>query len=226
MVLLLYHAAYDSKDLYFRSDKDKVRYVYNIKVLKQLLGDDVCSDLLFAHAFSGCDSTSGIYGVGKKSVFQKVVNGDPVFRSCSKIFCTPNADQVTVETTGCTAMVSIFKGIQSESLVSLRYSILCRKVSTAKTFVKPERLPPTPSATNLHARRAYLQVMQWLDKCDDMDPTEWGWIIQDGKFVPIMMDISPAPDQLLKMIRCSCSARCNTLKCSCKRHAIQYNTIQ
>src|SRR5688572_4728875 len=110
LVLLLYHAANDSNDLYFRFDKDKVRYVYNIKVLKQLLGDDVCSDLLFTHAFSGCDSTSGIYGVGKKSVFQKVVNGDPVFRSCLKIFCTPNADQVTVETTGCTAMVSIFKG--------------------------------------------------------------------------------------------------------------------
>ena len=90
LVLLLHHAASDCKDLYFRSDKDKVKsYVYNIKVLKQLLGDDVCSDLLFAHAFSGCDSTSGIYGVGKKSIFQKIINiisGDPVFHSCSKIF--------------------------------------------------------------------------------------------------------------------------------------------
>src|SRR6218665_3942397 len=62
LVLLLYHAASDCKDLYFRSDKDKLKpYVYNIKVLKKLLGDDVCSNLMFAHAFSGCDSTSGIY---------------------------------------------------------------------------------------------------------------------------------------------------------------------
>src|SRR6218665_737893 len=85
LVLLLYHAASDCKDLYFRSDKDKVKpYVYNIKVLKKLLGDDVCSDLLFAHAFSGCDSTSGIYGIGKKSVFKKVVSGDPVFLSSAR----------------------------------------------------------------------------------------------------------------------------------------------
>src|SRR5688572_10313508 len=128
LVLLLHQAASDCKDLYFRSDKDKVKsymYVYNIKVLKQLLGDDVCSDLLFANAFSGCDSTSGIYGVDKKSIFQKIIRGDPVFHSCSKIFCAPNADPGTVETTGCTVMVSMCKGIQSEFLVSLRYRILC-----------------------------------------------------------------------------------------------------
>src|SRR6218665_119506 len=175
LVLLLYHAASDCKDLYFRSDKDKVNpYVYNIKVLKKLLGDDVCSDLLFAHAFSGCDSTSGIYGIGKKSVFKKVVSGDPVFLSSAKILCAPMADQVTIETTGCKAMVSILNGKRKrcESLVSLRYSILSRKVSTAKTFVKPERLPPTPSPTNLHSRRAYLQVMQWMGNSDGMDPTK------------------------------------------------------
>ncbi len=71
LVLLLYLAAKDCKDLYFRSDKHKEKRinVYNIKVLKQLLGDGVCSDILFAHAFSGCDITSRIFGVGKKTVF-------------------------------------------------------------------------------------------------------------------------------------------------------------
>src|SRR6218665_3193848 len=154
---------------------------------------DVCSDLLFAHAFSGCDSTSGIYGIGKKSIFKKVVGGDPVFLSSAMIFCAPNADQVTIETTACKAMVSIFNGKQCESLVSLRYSILSRKVSTAKTLVKPERLPPTPSATNLH-----LQVIQWMGNSDGMDPTKWGWTVHHEKCVPCMMDINPAPDKLLR----------------------------
>ena len=45
LVLMLYHAATnDGNDLYFRSDKDKPN-VYNITVLKRLLGDDVSSDL-------------------------------------------------------------------------------------------------------------------------------------------------------------------------------------
>ena len=162
-----------------------------------------------------------IYGIGKKSVFKNVVSGDPVFLSSAKIFCAPNADQVTIETTGCKAMVSIFNGKQCDSRVSLRYSILSRKVSTTKTFVKPERLPPTPSATNLHSRRAYLQVMQWMGNSDGMDPTKWGWTVQHEKCVPCMMDINPAPDKLLKMIQCNCSAKCNTLQCTCKRHGLQ-----
>ena len=167
LVLLLYHApANDCKHLYFRSGKGTPKY--NITVLKRLPGDDVCSDLLFIHAFSGCDTTSRIFGVGKKSVVQKVIAGDSVLHECSKVFRTPTADPATVETTGCNAMVSLFNGGKSDSLASLRYSFLAKKVATAKTFVTPERLPPTTSATNLHSRRTYLQVMEWLGKNDGM----------------------------------------------------------
>jgi hypothetical protein len=222
LVLLLYHTTKDCKDLYFRSDKGKAKKnVYNIKVLKQLLGDNVCCDLLFSYAFSGCDTTSGIFGVGKKSVFRNVIRGDPVLQSCSKIFCTPNTDPNIVETTGCKAMVSMFHGEQTESLLSLRHGILCRKVSTADTFVKPERLPPTPSAAKFHSRRVYLQVMQWLGKSEGMDPTNWGWFLKDGKLLPEMMDISPAPENLLQMVRCNCSGRCNTMRCSCKKLGLE-----
>ena len=117
MVFLLYYAGKDGKDLYFWSDKVKEKpIVYNIKVLKQLLGDNVCTDLLFVHAFTGCDTTSRIFGVGKKSVFQQIVKGDSVLRTCSKIFCAPKAEQVIVGSSGCKAMVSLFNGTQSESL--------------------------------------------------------------------------------------------------------------
>jgi len=79
LILLLYHGKMDSKELYFRSDKGKPN-VYNIKVLKQLLGDDVCTDLLFAHAFTGCDTTSRIFGVGKKFLCSKY--GSRCCRKC------------------------------------------------------------------------------------------------------------------------------------------------
>jgi len=58
--------------------------VYNIKVLKRILGDDVCCDMLFAHAFSGCDTTLAIFGIGKKAIFHKVINGDTVLRNSAK----------------------------------------------------------------------------------------------------------------------------------------------
>ena len=59
LALILYHyAAQNSRKLYFRSDKDKITlHVYDIKILKQLLGDEISFDLLFGHAFFGCDMT-------------------------------------------------------------------------------------------------------------------------------------------------------------------------
>ncbi len=109
--------------------------------------------------------------MGKKSVVQKVIAGDSVLHECSKVFLTPTADPANVETTGCDAMVSLFNGGKSDSLASLRYSFLAKKVATAKTFVTPERLPPTTSATNLHSRRTYIQVMERLGKNYGMQPT-------------------------------------------------------
>jgi len=70
LILLLYYYNINSRDLYFRSDKGKTT-VYNIRGLKQLLGEDVCTDLLFAHASTGSDTTSRIFGVGKNQCFRK-----------------------------------------------------------------------------------------------------------------------------------------------------------
>ena len=50
-LLLYYYEELDSNDLYFWSDKDRITpYVYNIRILKQLLGHEFCN-LLFGHAF-------------------------------------------------------------------------------------------------------------------------------------------------------------------------------
>ncbi len=56
---------------------------------------------------------------------------------------------------------------------------------------------------------------------EGMDPTEWGWDVQGDKLVPLMMDKSPAPQTLLKMIRCTCISGCSTLRCSCKKHGLE-----
>ena len=80
----------------FGQNKDKPN-VYNITVLTYLLGDDVCSDLLFIHAFSGCDTTSRIFGVGKK-----VIAGDSVLHECSMMCCTSGATLQVITKTATT----------------------------------------------------------------------------------------------------------------------------
>jgi hypothetical protein len=54
--------------------------------LKETVGHKVCNELLFVHASSGCDSTSRIFGIGKKSACRKSVKSDPGMKSCASAF--------------------------------------------------------------------------------------------------------------------------------------------
>ena len=54
-----------------------------------------------------------------------------------------------------------------------------------------------------------------------MEPTEWGWILKDGKLLPVLTDKAPAPGSLLKLIRCGCTTGCNTKVCTCRKHGLE-----
>ena len=70
LVLLLHYAHTDNKELHFRLDNtSKAMKVSNINRLIAILPKELCSQLLFIHAYTGCDSTSRIFGIGKKSAF-------------------------------------------------------------------------------------------------------------------------------------------------------------
>ena len=75
LILLVHFADANGKPLYFKSDNQSrgIPKVYYINNLKSIFGSELCTQLLFLHAFTGSDSTLRIYGVGKKSVFQKLV---------------------------------------------------------------------------------------------------------------------------------------------------------
>jgi len=121
--------------------------VYNIKLLKDALGDDVCNELLFIHAYSGCDSTSRIFGIGKKSAFQKLVKSDPVMKSCASAFIVQNKSQKNVSELRKELLVNLFGGKSKDTLSSLHHINFTKKVASAKAFVTLERLPLTSSAT-------------------------------------------------------------------------------
>jgi len=122
---------------------------------------------------------------------------------------------------GSKAMVVLFNADQKDSLASIRYNILCRKVARSRTFVTPERLPPTPSTCKFHSLRTYYQVMEWMGCCDEMMSSEWGWKVEEDKLVPVMTDKSHASDALIQMIHCNCSEGCNTLRCTCRKHGLE-----
>ena len=75
-------------------------------------------------------------------------------------------------------------------------------------------LPPTEDAATQHLYRVYLQVQKWLS--NDLLPTEWGWSKENNLLRPIRMKNQAAPDDILKMIFCSCKKICGK-GCSCKK---------
>ena len=143
--------------------------MYDINRLKDILGHDLCSQLLFIHAMTGCDTTSRIFGVGKNSAFQKLVKGDPVLQSCANAFTIPNQTTQIIEDLGCQVMSFLFGGKHAHSLDTMRYNIFSKKVVSSSSFVTQERLPPTESATKLHCRRVYYQIMVWMGMEEGMD---------------------------------------------------------
>ena len=108
LVLLLHYASpSDGKKLYFRSDKWSPTVMQDIKVIKQVLGNEICQSLLFLYAFTGCDTPSRIFEIGKQSALQKLVKGDVILQRCSKIFSTPGQDMDVIVDSGCALKVSV-----------------------------------------------------------------------------------------------------------------------
>jgi len=58
LIILLYCGGMNNRGLYFRADKFKATKVFNINEMKQVLGSDLCSQLLFIQALTGCDSAA------------------------------------------------------------------------------------------------------------------------------------------------------------------------
>jgi len=56
---------------------------------------------------------------------------------------------------------------------------------------------------------------------ENMDPTKWGWNLQGDKLIPTVMDRTPAPDVLLKMIQCDCVGGSSTVRRSCKKFRLE-----
>lgn len=51
-----------------------------------------------------------------------------------------------------------------------------------------------------------------------MDPCDWGWELREGGLRPIEMKKAPAPDHLLKFVKCGFKiSQCATVQCICRK---------
>ena len=86
-------------------------------------------------------------------------------------------------------------------------------------------LPPTNETFNENVARTHLQVAVWKIALQPdppaIDPTAFGWSLEEGSktLIPTTLpsDTPLARDDLLKLVRCSCSSEtpCKTQICGC-----------
>ena len=142
--------------------------------------------MIFIHAVTGCDMTSRIFGVGKKTAFQKLIIGDPVLQYCANAFTDPNQTTEVIDDLGCQLMAIFFGGKCTDSLTTMQYKTFSKKVVAASSTVMPERLLSTESLAKFHCRRAW---SGWEHKMLWMPWTELG-MATDNRFVPLMSTMS------------------------------------
>ncbi|VDI39228.1 Hypothetical predicted protein [Mytilus galloprovincialis] len=119
-------------------------------------------------------------------------------------------------------LVDLYGGVQSvEGLDLLRYRKFASKVVVGNVFVQVHTLPPTSDAAKLHSMRTfYHQTQIWIGEGHDLDPNQWGWYTSENKLMPVRCLLPPAPQKLLKVIRCNCKQNCDSRRCSCRKHGI------
>ena len=225
LVLLCFHVSPASRRIYFRSDirSNKKKRVWDIKQVQQALGQQMCRFLLFSHAITGCDTTSRMFGVGKNVPLKKLKRSNSLSHA-AEVFLDEAATVEDVVSAGEKAIVCLYNGSSDDTLDSLRHAKFCERAAKSPTSVKVHKLPPTSAAARYHSMRAYLQVQQWKQPTCPLDPLSWGWSLVQGRLAPIQVDLPPAPETLLQVIRCNCKTDCSSNRCTCRKHGLQCST--
>ncbi|XP_034250200.1 uncharacterized protein LOC117650724 [Thrips palmi] len=209
--------------------------IYSSVCIQTKLNEAGLSGLvLFAHAVSGCDTTSSIFKKGKVTVWKKIKDCNSADRNELRRFNEANLDQQEVQRIGEKFLLKLYGARQERNLNTLRHVLYQRTVArqdpgkVQKGF-EMASFPPTSEAAHQHALRVYLQVQDWLGM--KLRPEEWGWSQdqQSGRLYPVPTLKPTAPEFLLKMAYCSCSSDCGnrcpcrpnkcTTMCNCSGHA-------
>ena len=146
-------------------------------------------------------------------------------REEADVFLQNNVSPEAVYIAGRKMFVMLYGGKNSDSLTYLRY-IKYMKMASSAAKVKPESLLPTEQAAMFCIYRIYFQLHKWNTLMEStLDPKYWGWRLEGNLMVPVLTDQEPAPDELLKVIRCNCQATskylCSGKQCSCRSNGLR-----
>jgi hypothetical protein len=201
-----------------RKGKRRVYKSVSISDVQKGIGVNVCKQLLVIHAIGGCDTTSALFGVGKATVYRRVMQNKQ-FEDSVSLLQNIEADEEAIAKAGLKLMVGLYDGKTTDNLNTMRFNAYSRMVTSSLGQLMPQKLPPTERAAYYHVLRCHYQAVVWARlSYEGIDPLRWGSKLKGGKLEPVMTDQKVAPDNLLKLVTCKCKGSCHTAACTCRKH--------
>ena len=106
------------------------------------------------HAFTGCDTTSATYGLGKVSIMRALEKKKSI-RDAARVFLNSGSTQEQIGLAGNKIFVSLYGGKCTDDLSILRYNkYMSMLVKSSK--IKPESLPSSERAAYFHSFKSIL----------------------------------------------------------------------
>lgn len=187
----------------------------------QNVGENVARALPSAHALTGCDSTSSLYKIGKKTAFSKLVQYAEDLPALSTLGTTPDLTENLQDARRYTLALYGNKNKSNRNLCTtldeLRYEFACKSDKPASAF------PPTEDAFLQHVLRAKYQLTIWM-RCEVSKPQQlspigngWRWDEDTSSMQPVYYVKEAAPIEVRDLTHMYCmDAECKTSqKCHC-----------
>ena len=222
-VLLLHHYQMAGLEVPLTMES-KERAILDIK-LTQTKHKEIVTNLLPAHAISGCDTLACYLGIGKGRVIKHLKEG------CD-LSAIGNVDAPLQQVIDqATRFISACYGMKDSTDMPHTRLLVWGKKNGKGHSSSPNlaSLPPMRDAFIENVKKAPFQTVLWRTINIDprqLKPEESGWKMDtDNKslsLIGLQDDTKPAPDYILGMIRCGCKGEppCNTKRCSCKNKGL------
>ena len=226
LVLLLYYTSKGkiTRNVYMHAGHNskytnRERYIPVNNIL-QKLGLDFCECLPAAHAITGCDTTSSFYKIGKRIVYNKLVEHVKKHPAALKTFGL--GDCVEDDIASARDFLLTIYSSKQDNLDKLRYVL-------ASTTDKPaSHLPPTEDAFKQHVLRARYQTSIWCQSHLSypvlVDPIGNGWTLTHNQTMePTLYIREAAPVEVRDLTHLYCTdLDCNmSKKCHCVQSGLK-----
>lgn len=172
--------------------------------------DQISAKLLLPfHALTGCDTTSFLSGHSKKTSIRTFYEHKELLHGLGH---GPLTDETRQNSE---AFICKIYNVPNAATTDDARVILLKKA------VRPELLPPTSDALKYHIERAHYQATVWLNATVQYPKlpmaTSLGWHMVNNQMTPVLLSLSPVPTACTQLITCSCTTRCASQRCKCRK---------